>query len=69
MRVVRLLLSAALAATAVVALPVAAHASPVATDDAAYDRCGRVFPDPQAYGPSPSPPATSSTSAKSSRRL
>ena len=56
MKVLRPLLCAALTAGAlVVVTPTAASASPVATDDAAYERCGRVFPDPQAYGPSPSP--------------
>lgn len=38
----------------VVATAAPALATPVATDDAAYERCGRVFPDPQAFAPSPS---------------
>jgi hypothetical protein len=38
---------------AVTVLASPAAATPVASDDAAYDRCGRVFPDPQAYAPSP----------------
>ncbi|MCW2679949.1 MAG: hypothetical protein JWM62_1350, partial [Frankiales bacterium] len=44
-----------LAGGAVVVQPAPALATPVAADDAAYERCGRVFPDPQAYGPSPTP--------------
>lgn len=34
-------------------LPRPAHAFPVASDAATYEQCGRVFPDPQAYWPSP----------------
>ena len=64
MRVVRALLCLSLAATGAVALPGTAAATPVATDDAAYERCGRVFPDPQAFGPSSSPLPTESPWAK-----
>src|SRR5687768_15113543 len=39
----------------VVSTATPALATPVAADDAAYERCGRVFPDPQAFAPSPSP--------------
>lgn len=51
-------LRAALAVTLLLPLGVTvlaapAAATPVASDDAAYERCGRVFPDPQAYAPSP----------------
>ena len=34
-------------------LPRPAYAFPVASDAATYEQCGRVFPDPQAYWPSP----------------
>jgi hypothetical protein len=50
-----LLAMALLVPGTVVLLAAPAAATPVATDDASYERCGRVFPDPQAYGPSPTP--------------
>jgi hypothetical protein len=58
-----LALAAVVAATAFVRLPAAARApevqgaaaAPVATNDALYTVCGRVFADPQAYGPEPLP--------------
>ena len=51
LRTARTALAVALAAgVSLVALPTTASASPVASDDAAYERCGRVFPDPQAFG-------------------
>ena len=46
---------AAALALAVTLLPVAGvRGAPVASDAATYQACGRVFPDPQAYWPSPS---------------
>jgi hypothetical protein len=54
-RVLRTSLAAALlSSAAVVVVPTTALATPVASDDGAYAACGRVFPDPQAYAPSPS---------------
>ena len=43
------------AASVIVSIPSPAMATPVAADDASYARCGRVFPDPQAFAPSPTP--------------
>ena len=53
-----------LAAVSLVTLPGTASATPVATDDASYERCGRVYPDPLAFAPSPSPVPGESPSAK-----
>ncbi|MFP5219386.1 MAG: M14 family zinc carboxypeptidase [Actinomycetes bacterium] len=50
MRPVRALVTVALASTALLAVPAPAAATPVATDEERYQQCGRVFPDPQAYG-------------------
>lgn len=41
-----------------------AEATPVASNDAAYQACGRVFPDPHAYWPSPSAAPEESPFAK-----
>ena len=38
--------------------------APVATNAATYELCGRVFPDPHAYWPSPAPAPTRSPFAK-----
>jgi hypothetical protein len=55
-RALRTMLTAALlASVGLVGTSSPASATPVASDDAAYERCGRVFPDPQAYAPSPTP--------------
>jgi hypothetical protein len=58
----------AVAASAVLAPSVLRRApstsAPVSADDAAYQRCGRVFPDPHAYWPAPAPPAAQSPWAK-----
>ncbi|HVF18633.1 MAG TPA: M14 family zinc carboxypeptidase [Mycobacteriales bacterium] len=65
----RLLPRRVLASASVLLLPVAlattplpklggerfAMATPVADNDALYTACGRVFPDPQAFAPSPTP--------------
>ncbi|MDX1510724.1 MAG: M14 family zinc carboxypeptidase [Nitriliruptorales bacterium] len=45
----------ALTATLLPGLARDARAFPVATDPASYQLCGRVFPDPHAYWPSPAP--------------
>ena len=51
---------ATLTAALLVGLPAApALATPVAANDADYARCGRVFPDPQAHAPLPTPPGES----------
>lgn len=53
---------------AVALLPLAtsqpAFAGPVAADDTTYALCGRAFPDPQAFGPSPASAPTESPWAK-----
>ena len=53
---------------AVALLPLAtstpAFAGPVAADDTTYGLCGRVFPDPQAFAPSPTPLPNESPWAK-----
>ena len=61
-------LSAAVLGAVVVVLPPAQArkltGSPVADNDALYTACGRVFPDPQAYWPSPTPAPGESPWAK-----
>src|SRR5688572_17918821 len=47
-----------------VTLPTGVLSTPVADNDALYAQCGRVFPDPQAYGPSPTPAPGESPWAK-----
>ncbi|HET7677482.1 MAG TPA: CARDB domain-containing protein [Candidatus Limnocylindrales bacterium] len=44
--------------------PLGVFAAPVADSDAEYDVCGRVFPDPHAYWPSPSQAPSRSPFAK-----
>lgn len=54
-----------MAATTIAMLPTRPASSvPVAAGDVAYARCGRVFPDPHAYWPSPVAPAGQSPWAK-----
>jgi len=65
------LLVVLIAAAATVVAPGVLHrapstSAPVSTDDAEYQRCGRVFPDPHAYWPAPAPPAAQSPWAKGS---
>src|SRR3954453_23441838 len=50
------LLTATLAA--LLLLPAAAHAAPVATDDSSYAALGRVFPDPQSMTSCPGGPCS-----------
>ena len=60
-------LAALLGAVVLLALLVPASPSrafPVASDDVSYTGCGRVFPDPQAYWPSPTQAPTQSPWAK-----
>ncbi len=64
-RIRALLASIAVATLTAVLLPaVPAAAFPVASDLATYDQCGRVFPDPMAYWPSPQPAPGQSPWAK-----
>jgi putative cell wall-binding protein len=53
-----------LLALAPLAASTPAAAGPVAADDATYTLCGRVFPDPHAYAPSPAPAPDESPYAK-----
>lgn len=71
LRSVRIAVALALAAIGLSLAPIGgepftqvALAEPVADNDSLYAACGRVFPDPQAYAPSPTPAAGESPFAK-----